>query len=53
MVWANRNSDNKTGLIAAGIIVLKKFDVFLVLAVGALISRVFKKNKHKDVNQQY
>lgn len=42
----------KTGLIAAAIIFLKKFGVFLVLGAGALIGRVFKKGKSEEDSQQ-
>ena len=42
----------KTGLIAAGLIFLKKFGVFLVLGVGALIAKVFKKDKAEDDDSQ-
>ena len=38
----------KTGLIAAAIIFLKKFGVFIVLGLGALVGRLFKKKSADD-----
>jgi uncharacterized membrane-anchored protein len=35
----------KTGLIAAGLIFLKKFGIFIVIAVGGLFSKLFKRQK--------
>jgi len=38
----------KTGLIAAAVIFLKKFGVFIVLGLGALVGRLFKKKSADD-----
>lgn len=37
----------KTGLIAAGLIFLKKFGVLFVVAIGALFAKVFRRGKGK------